>query len=117
MSVTILSGVVWLLGLAVAVGSDGSPVCVSWSGDAQRNVIVWMDHRATDQAERINASRSPVLQFVGGGISPEMEAPKVPFWSGVSHISSVRMLFVFPQKPAHEFAFLANPLRAVALSN
>ncbi|KAL6888773.1 hypothetical protein ACP4OV_009799 [Aristida adscensionis] len=60
----------------VAVDADGAPVSVSWSGDARRNIIVWMDHRAVDQAERINASNSPVLQYCGGGVSPEMQAPK-----------------------------------------
>jgi ribulose kinase len=63
--------------LAVAVDADGSPVSVSWSGDTRRNIIVWMDHRAVNQAERINASNSPVLQDCGGGVSPEMQAPKV----------------------------------------
>ncbi|KAL5211203.1 hypothetical protein ABZP36_022050 [Zizania latifolia] len=63
--------------LAVAVDADGSPVSVSWSGDARRNIIVWMDHRAVDQAERINARNSPVLQYCGGGVSPEMQAPKL----------------------------------------
>jgi ribulose kinase len=38
---------------------------------------VWMDHRAVDQADRINARNSPVLQYCGGGVSPEMQAPKV----------------------------------------
>jgi ribulose kinase len=68
--------------LAVAVGADGSPASVSWSGDTRRNIIVWMDHRAVNQAERINASNSPVLQYCGGGVSPEMQAPKVllVFW-------------------------------------
>lgn len=63
--------------LAVAVDADGSPVSVSWSADARRNIIVWMDHRAVDQADRINARNSPVLQYCGGGVSPEMQAPKV----------------------------------------
>ncbi|EFJ16076.1 hypothetical protein SELMODRAFT_234124 [Selaginella moellendorffii] len=36
-----------------------------------------MDHRAVDQAKRINATGSPVLQFAGGGLSPEMEPPKL----------------------------------------
>lgn len=36
-----------------------------------------MDHRAIDQAERINATKSPVLQHVGGALSPEMQPPKV----------------------------------------
>eukprot|EP00252_Welwitschia_mirabilis_P027108 TRINITY_DN9176_c0_g1_i5.p1 TRINITY_DN9176_c0_g1~~TRINITY_DN9176_c0_g1_i5.p1 ORF type:complete len:530 (+),score=125.84 TRINITY_DN9176_c0_g1_i5:274-1863(+) len=61
----------------VALGEDDSPVSVSWSGDARRNVIVWMDHRAIEQADRINASKSPVLQFVGGAVSPEMQPPKL----------------------------------------
>ncbi|XP_043709878.1 FGGY carbohydrate kinase domain-containing protein isoform X2 [Telopea speciosissima] len=61
----------------VAVDADGSPVTVSWSGDARRNIIVWMDHRAVTQAERINSSNSPVLQYCGGALSPEMQPPKL----------------------------------------
>lgn len=61
----------------VAVDSEGSPVTVSWSGDSRRNIIVWMDHRAVKQAERINSFNSPVLQYCGGGVSPEMEPPKL----------------------------------------
>ena len=57
--------------------SDGEPVSVSWSGDTRRNIIVWMDHRAVKQAERINSSNSPVLQYCGGAVFPEMEPPKV----------------------------------------
>ncbi|XP_042988400.1 uncharacterized protein LOC122316031 isoform X3 [Carya illinoinensis] len=60
----------------VAVDADGSPVTVSWSGDSRRNVIVWMDHRAVEQAERINSRNSPVLQYCGGSLSPEMQPPK-----------------------------------------
>lgn len=63
--------------LAVAVDSDGSPVSVSRSGDSRRNIIMWMDHRAVKQAEKINASNSPVLQYCGGAVSPEMQPPKV----------------------------------------
>ena len=61
----------------MAVDADGSPVTVSWSGDSRRNVIVWMDHRAVKQAEKINTCNSSVLQYCGGSISPEMEPPKV----------------------------------------
>ncbi|CAO2841736.1 unnamed protein product [Amaranthus hypochondriacus] len=61
----------------VAVDADGSPVTVSWSGDSRRNVIVWMDHRAVKQAEKINTCNSSVLQYCGGSISPEMEPPKL----------------------------------------
>lgn len=62
---------------AVAVDAEGSPVTVSWSGDSRRNIIVWMDHRAVEQAERINSRNSTVLQYCGGALSPEMQPPKV----------------------------------------
>ena len=42
-----------------------------------RNVVVWMDHRAIEDARAIDATGHPVLQFVGGSISPEMETPKL----------------------------------------
>ncbi|XWS28074.1 hypothetical protein CRYUN_Cryun25bG0034500 [Craigia yunnanensis] len=61
----------------VAVDADGSPVTVSWSGDSRRNIIVWMDHRAVKQAEKINSHNSPVLQYCGGSVSPEMQPPKL----------------------------------------
>ncbi|WP_108459597.1 FGGY-family carbohydrate kinase [Devosia naphthalenivorans] len=61
----------------VAVKADGTPVTVSPSGDAARNIMVWMDHRAARQAEEINVGGHDVLRYVGGRISPEMETPKL----------------------------------------
>ncbi|MCU6421162.1 FGGY-family carbohydrate kinase [Klebsiella aerogenes] len=61
----------------VVIGENDAPLAVGPSEEADRNIIVWMDHRATEQAERINATRHPVLQYVGGTISPEMETPKL----------------------------------------
>ena len=61
----------------VVLDSDGKPLAVGPSEDAARNVIVWMDHRAIDQADRINAGGHDVLRYVGGRISPEMETPKL----------------------------------------
>lgn len=61
----------------VVLGVGGVPLAVGPSGDAARNIIVWMDHRAVDQAERINATNHAVLHYVGGVISPEMETPKL----------------------------------------
>ncbi|TIW75206.1 MAG: ribulokinase, partial [Mesorhizobium sp.] len=61
----------------VVIGDDGEPLPVGRSGDSDRNIIVWMDHRALDQTRRINALRHPVLDYVGGVISPEMETPKL----------------------------------------
>jgi FGGY-family pentulose kinase len=61
----------------VVLAPDGTPVTVSGSGDPQRNVIVWMDHRAIAEAQRINETGDDVLRYVGGSISPEMEMPKL----------------------------------------
>lgn len=61
----------------VALDDQDRPVSVSHSGDDERNVIVWMDHRAVEQAARINARGHEVLRYVGGTISPEMESPKL----------------------------------------
>jgi D-ribulokinase len=61
----------------VVVGEGGAPLPVGSSGNVERNIIVWMDHRAIEQADRINATRHKVLDYVGGTISPEMETPKL----------------------------------------
>jgi D-ribulokinase len=61
----------------VALDGDGAPLTVSASGDPQRNVIVWMDHRAIAEARAINETADEVLRYVGGSISPEMEMPKL----------------------------------------
>src|SRR5688500_6578283 len=41
------------------VDAEGRPVSVSPDDDPEQNVIVWMDHRAFTQAERINGTRHP----------------------------------------------------------
>jgi len=61
----------------VVLDRTRNPLSVSTSGDPQRNVIVWMDHRAIAQAERISETKDEVLRHVGGNISPEMETPKL----------------------------------------
>lgn len=61
----------------VVLGEGGKPLAVGPSEEAERDIIVWMDHRAVDQAERINAMGHDVLKYVGGRISPEMETPKI----------------------------------------
>ncbi len=61
----------------VVVDHGGTPLSISATGDPNRNIIVWMDHRATAQAERINTTQHDVLQYVGGQISPEMQTPKL----------------------------------------
>lgn len=61
----------------VALGDNDKPVTVSPTGSDAQNVIVWMDHRATAEAETINRGGYDVLRYVGGGVSPEMEPPKL----------------------------------------
>jgi len=61
----------------VALDKDDNPVTLSPDGNEERNVIVWMDHRAIKEAELINSKKHKVLDFVGGIISPEMETPKL----------------------------------------
>jgi FGGY-family pentulose kinase len=61
----------------VALATDDTPLTVSPSGRDQQNVIVWMDHRAIEQAAAINRTQHEVLRYVGGSISPEMETPKL----------------------------------------
>ena len=61
----------------VVLGSGGQSLPVGPSEHAERDIIVWMDHRAVTQAQRINATDHEVLKYVGGRISPEMETPKL----------------------------------------
>ncbi|KAJ5329841.1 hypothetical protein N7452_010231 [Penicillium brevicompactum] len=64
--------------LAVFSSQTDRPVSVSGTevGDV-RNVILWLDHRAVDETKTINSTKHQVLQYVGGGMSPEMEMPKI----------------------------------------
>ncbi len=61
----------------VALGSEDRPVSISTTEKSEQNVIVWMDHRAMQQAERITEGGHPVLRYVGGRVSPEMQIPKL----------------------------------------
>ena len=61
----------------VALGDNNQPMTVSPTGNDEQNIIVWMDHRATAEAEAINRGGYDVLQYVGGAVSPEMEPPKL----------------------------------------
>ena len=61
----------------VLVDINGQPVSVSPSGNDHQNIVVWMDHRASEEAAEINQTDFELLKYVGGKISPEMETPKL----------------------------------------
>ena len=61
----------------VALGDDDAPISVSTTGAPEQNVMMWMDHRAIPEAQRINGRGHEVLRYVGGVISPEMQTPKL----------------------------------------
>ncbi|KAI6168856.1 hypothetical protein EDD17DRAFT_1772596 [Pisolithus thermaeus] len=66
--------------LAVA-DFQGNPITVTRGTDVgqvgTRNIILWADHRAEEEAELINSTKSIVLNYVGGTMSLEMEIPKI----------------------------------------
>jgi FGGY-family pentulose kinase len=78
----------------VVLDKEDKPLTVSPSGRSEQNIIVWMDHRAISQAERINATQHRVLDYVGGVISPEMQTPKLLWlkqhmpnsWQNIGHL-------------------------------
>lgn len=45
--------------------------------DHKENIILWMDHRAEDETNVINATGDKALKYVGGQMSIEMELPKI----------------------------------------
>lgn len=47
------------------------------SDNNEQNVILWMDHRAEEEQDFINATKHEILKYVGGKISLEMEIPKL----------------------------------------
>ncbi|PIK44640.1 hypothetical protein BSL78_18499 [Apostichopus japonicus] len=46
-------------------------------GENEKNIIMWMDHRAKTQTDLINKTKHSVLSFVGGTMSVEMQPPKL----------------------------------------
>nr|XP_039271756.1 FGGY carbohydrate kinase domain-containing protein-like [Styela clava] len=61
----------------VVLDENFNPLSVNGEGDIKRNVIMWMDHRAGNQADFINSTNHEVLKYVGGKISLEMQPPKL----------------------------------------
>jgi FGGY-family pentulose kinase len=56
---------------------QGRPLAVSGGEEARWDTIVWLDHRALEEADICTATRHPVLAHSGHVMSPEMEMPKL----------------------------------------
>lgn len=56
---------------------DGQPLSVNRKGDPRWDTIVWLDHRALQQADACTALKHPVLEQAGSVMSPEMQMPKL----------------------------------------
>ncbi|XP_063284095.1 FGGY carbohydrate kinase domain-containing protein isoform X1 [Pelobates fuscus] len=61
----------------VVLDKQYQPLAVNYEGDHDRNIIMWMDHRAGNQVDRINGTKHKVLSYVGGVMSVEMQPPKL----------------------------------------
>lgn len=61
----------------MAVDTSGQPLSVSTTGKNDNNIILWMDHRAAQETDFINATNDPILKYVGGKVSLEMQCPKL----------------------------------------
>lgn len=61
------------------VARDGQDrqVALSLSGEARWDTIVWLDHRAIDEADECTATGHIVLDHLGRVMSPEMQTPKL----------------------------------------
>lgn len=56
---------------------EGQPLAVSGGEDGRWDTIVWLDHRALEEADFCTATGHPVLAHSGRVMSPEMEMPKL----------------------------------------
>lgn len=64
------------------VDMQGNPVCISKGqgicGElGERNIVLWADHRAEEEAKLINQSGSVVLDYVGGSMSVSIYLQKI----------------------------------------
>mmetsp|Transcript_33669 Transcript_33669/g.81550 ORF Transcript_33669/g.81550 Transcript_33669/m.81550 type:complete len:172 (+) Transcript_33669:23-538(+) len=64
----------------VVLDDQNEPLSISAKrrrGGKVWNIIMWRDHRASLEAEEINATNHEVLRYVGGKVSVEMQIPKL----------------------------------------
>ncbi|KAK9719757.1 hypothetical protein K7432_004584 [Basidiobolus ranarum] len=80
----------------VVLDAEGNPISVTTETpeDDDRNIILWMDHRAKEQAQRITDTKSEVLKFLGGTMSLEMEIPKI-LWLKENKPTQFKKMFFY----------------------
>lgn len=57
--------------------AEGRQVSVSRDGEDRWDTMVWLDHRALEEADECTGTGHEVLHYAGGVMSPEMEVPKL----------------------------------------
>lgn len=61
----------------VVRSASGGQVSVSTTGERRWDTIVWLDHRASAEADMCTATGHRVIDHAGGAMSPEMATPKL----------------------------------------
>jgi FGGY-family pentulose kinase len=56
---------------------EGNQLSVSTDNDRHWDTMVWLDHRAIEEADECTATGHSVLNSIGGVMSPEMQTPKL----------------------------------------
>jgi len=70
------------------------PLSVSMGEDDNWNIIMWRDHRAYKETDKINATNHDVLKYVGGRVSIEMEVTRV-----YKHTMNIRKSILYSADP------------------
>lgn len=83
----------------VVLDKEAKPVSITPQQSTNRNIILWLDHRAVDEAENINATGHNVLKYVGGKTSPEMQAPKILWLKKNLNTETWRKISIFLDLP------------------
>ena len=80
---------------------NGDPVVVTGGPDlgqnGDRNIILWADHRAEEEADLINSTGSKVLEYVGGVMSVGFDLLWNPLPKLISSIMSNSSRWRYPR--------------------
>jgi FGGY-family pentulose kinase len=87
----------------VARDNRNRQLTLSTSGEPRWDTIVWLDHRALDEADECTATGHKVLDHIGGVMSPEMQTPKLMWvkrhlpqsWAAAAHFFDLADFLTF----------------------